>query len=271
VTQYFEQANKLIQSKTSFTSVTILSIEGSAPQDVGAKMIVTTNGLYFGTVGGGKIEAFSIKFATKYLLEKKKFSILEKIYESQSPSIQVTWNLQKDIGMTCGGRVSLLFEKYNYNQWSVAIFGAGHVAQALCDILQYHQAKVIVFDNRQDWLNKICLSLNIETKYSKNMSLEIDKLESLSQIIIMTQGHTVDVPILIEALNKNIFPFVGVIGSNSKRKQLIKELTDKNVTTEFCENFFCPIGKKIGNNSPQEIAISILSQLIEERDIYNNE
>ena len=79
--------------------------------------------------------------------------------------------------------------------------------------------------------------------------------------------HATDRPIMAEIFRQDRrFPFLGVIGSKAKRAVLIKELTADGITPEIAEQFYCPIGLEIGTNQPGEIAISVVAQLIQERD-----
>ena len=115
--EFFEKFLELKNDNTPFVAVTMTNARGSAPQDVGSRMLVGESGLLFGTVGGGKIEAHCIEYAKSLLNTQEKIK-------------SETWNLQTDIGMTCGGVVSVFFEVHcPKHDWNVAIFGAGHVSQ----------------------------------------------------------------------------------------------------------------------------------------------
>src|SRR5438128_10273738 len=102
MTTFFEELAGFMATETPLVTVTIVDTIGSVPQDRGAKMIVTAEGLRFGTVGGGKVETKAIAEARAMLSggdgETTKFA---------------QWNLQKDVGMTCGGVVKLYFESHN--------------------------------------------------------------------------------------------------------------------------------------------------------------
>ena len=117
---YFEALNELAESGRPFAAVTVVDTLGSTPQDRGSKMLVTAEGRYFGTTGGGKIEVRCIEEAKKLL---------------DDPTAPKTryfqWSLEKDIGMTCGGIVRVYFEAFNVTRWNIVVFGAGHVAQEL--------------------------------------------------------------------------------------------------------------------------------------------
>jgi xanthine dehydrogenase accessory factor len=83
----------------------------------------------------------------------------------------------------------------------------------------------------------------------------------------MTMGHATDRPILEEVFRQGrTFPFLGVIGSRAKRAVLLKELADAGIPADEAAAFHCPIGLDIGTNQPGEIAVSVVAQLIQERD-----
>ncbi len=119
---YIQRYTELSDSGTPFVSVTMVEAIGSTPQDAGSKMLVTAEGHYYGTVGGGRVEAKAIDHA---------LAMLTKENDDGAHTSFVDWNLRKDVGMTCGGSVKLYFESSNHKLWRVVIFGAGHVTQAL--------------------------------------------------------------------------------------------------------------------------------------------
>ena len=252
---YIECLDKVTKSCKSFVIITITSIKGSAPQDLGAKLIFGNNEILYGTVGGGKVEARCIEFANELIANK------------DSQKISKTWNLQKDIGMTCGGEVSFLFEPFgDENNWNIAIFGAGHVSQALVRALLPLDCNVTVIDNRKEWLDKLPESNSLNKVFTDNLANEVYRLNYKSFVVSMTMGHSHDVPILEKALKDRRFPYIGVIGSKSKKSAIIKELRALNVSEESLEGLVCPIGDDIGTNTPPEIAISIISQFLKVRD-----
>ncbi|OUR96267.1 hypothetical protein A9Q84_07875 [Halobacteriovorax marinus] len=237
----------------SFCVATLVNVVGSAPQNQGARIIVSGSGDIEGTIGGGKLERFVID---------KSVSLLNDT--NSSKSLFLTKNLQKDIGMTCGGVVSIFFEIYNHNQWNIVVFGAGHVSQSLCRFLVKLNCNVTVIDNRAEWLEKFEDVKGLKTIHNDQMKDHVVGIPKESFVIIMTMGHGADLPILNEILAKNIrFPYLGVIGSKSKRNSIEKGLRELGVTNF---DFLCPIGLNIGDNSPEEISISIMAQLLEVRD-----
>ena len=255
--QYIEQLAELDRSGKPFVSVTMVEAVGSTPQDVGSKMLVDTTGLVFGTVGGGRVERKAIEHA---------LGMLEQL-DPTSASILVEWNLQRDVGMTCGGVVRLYFETFNARKWRIVIFGAGHVAQALSRCLLSVDCQITCVDQREDWLAKFPESPKLAVIQRDEPADEVTSLRDEDFVVCMTMGHRTDRPILerIFQLDRR-FPFLGVIGSRAKRKVLVRELTEAGIADDRVENFACPIGLPLGNNQPAEIAISIAAQLLQHRD-----
>lgn len=242
--------SNLTQKRQDHIIVTLVDIKGSAPQVVGAKMIVTGHGLEAGTVGGGKIENHSIQFA------------MDMIKNYQDPSLQ-TWNLQTDIGMSCGGKVSLFFETNYFDKWTIAIFGAGHLSQELVRVISTWSCQVLVFDTRKEWLDKLTQANNICPKLVTEMKSAVKELPRGTFLVSMTQGHATDLPVLVEALKRfEDFKFLGVVGSKVKSRKIKKELQEIGLSDMAIERVQCPIGLDLGDNTPPEIAISIAAQIL---------
>lgn len=234
--------------------VTMVSARGSAPQEIGARIIVGKEGLLFGTVGGGKVEQKCIAHAKAMLLGELDHDFVE-------------WNLQKDVGMTCGGVVSLYFERILPKaKWKIAIFGAGHVAQELVRLLLRLDCEITCVDGRIEWLNKMPENPKLIKIHTENLKEVVKTLPSESFIASMTMGHAYDLPVLIEALSLQHFPYIGVIGSDSKARVLRSDLQKAGVDQQLIEQLICPIGEPFGNNQPAEIAVSIAAQMIKVRD-----
>lgn len=251
---FYEKVLFLINRNIDFVIITLTDIKGSAPQNLGAKMIVSNKEILFGTVGGGKIENHCLNFSAEFSKSKEKMA-------------SRTWNLQKDIGMTCGGHVSLLFENFSKSSdWNIAIFGAGHVSQALVRILLSLNCKLAVIEEREEWLDLLPKDNNLKIIKTNELSEYVHELADNTFIVSITKGHSFDLPILFNALSLNKFPFIGVIGSVSKRNAIERELKDLGLEPSLLKNLICPVGEKFGTNDPAEIAISITAQLLRYRD-----
>lgn len=252
---YIEALSELAATGAPFVAVTMVETTGSTPQDAGARMLVDLTGLVHGTVGGGKIEFRAIEFAQAMLRNGHPLRTV------------VDWNLQRDIGMTCGGLVKLFFEVYNRSQWNIIIFGAGHVAQALVNVLMTIDCRVTCIDGRREWLQRMADHRQLTKICSDDLPQHVDSLTDQDYVLCMTMGHATDRPILAALFNANKTPaYLGVIGSKSKRGVLIRELKTDGVAADKAASFLCPIGLPIGTNEPGEIAISIAAQLLQRRD-----
>jgi xanthine dehydrogenase accessory factor len=253
---YIQRYSELSDTGTPFVSVTTVDATGSTPQDAGSKMLVTAEGHYYGTVGGGRVEAKAIDHA---------LAMLKVESGGASHTDFVDWNLRKDVGMTCGGSVKLYFEASNHRLWRVVIFGAGHVTQALVRLLMTLPCRVTCIDPRGDWLAKLPAAPNVETIRADDPPGRVASLPDDAFVICMTRGHRSDLPVLVEIFKRGrVFPYLGVIGSKSKAAVLRRELTEAGIAKDR-QVFHCPLGLPIGTNHPGEIAVSIAAQLLEVR------
>lgn len=255
VIQHSQKLSALVASETAFAVITLVSIRGSAPQVVGAKAIATESGLESGTVGGGKIEAAALKHAQSMLTA------------ASAPACElVTWNLQTDIGMTCGGEVQLLFEVHRFEAWHIAVFGAGHVAQVLVPMLLQLHCKVTCVDPRPEWVTRIPDHPKLRKICIEDPRTMVDALPDTTFFLLVSQGHATDLPVLAEILSTREAPYIGVIGSPQKASVLQRDLAAKGIPREKIASFFCPVGLPLGNNTPAEISISVIAQMVQERD-----
>lgn len=255
-TDHIQRYLELTGAGTPFISVTMVEAIGSTPQDAGSKMLVTADGLYHGTIGGGRVESKAIDHAVSMLNDKR---------EKPTRTDFVEWNLRKDVGMTCGGTVKLYFETVNHRAWRIVIFGAGHVTQALTQLLTTLPCRVTCIDPRADWLAKLPDTPSVEAILTDDPPGCVASLPDDAFVICMTRGHKTDLPVLVEIFKTNrVFPYLGVIGSKSKAAVLRRELTEAGIP-EDQQVFHCPMGLSVGSNHPGEIAVSITAQLLEAR------
>ena len=253
--QHNQKLSELLRAERSFVTITLIDIRGSAPQIVGAKAIVTSAGIESGTIGGGKIEGTAIDHA-KQLLARRDGTTNE----------FVTWNLQTDIGMTCGGEVKLFFEVHGTVDWPIAVFGAGHVAQVLVPMLVQLHCHVTCIDPRSEWMSRIPDHPKLMKRCVQEPRTVVRELPAETFFVLMSRGHATDLPVLEEILNTRQAPYLGVIGSPQKASVLRRELAERGLAQAKIASFLCPIGLPLGNNTPAEISISVIAQLIEKRD-----
>lgn len=252
---FFEALNERMAAEEPLVVVTVVDTMGSVPQDRGAKMIVTAEGLRFGTVGGGRVETKAIGEAQAMLRG-----------ETTETTRFVQWNLAKDVGMTCGGVVKLYFESHNVGRWRIVVFGAGHVANAVVNVLIHLDCVITCIDPRPEWLAKLPDSPRLTRVLTADMPSAVTTIPDDAFVLLMTMGHTTDKPILLEILRTRSFPYLGVIGSDAKANILRRDIVEAGLPEEARRAFFCPIGLTVGTNHPYEIAVSVAAQLLQVRD-----
>lgn len=253
---YYSNLLKLLPN-TLVVQVTVIETIGSVPTEVGTKMLVTSKGLAYGTIGGGRLEKVTIEHCMKMLSENNN--------GNSKRGELIKWNLGKDLGMTCGGAVTFFFEVMDNNSWSVVIFGAGHVCNAIVNVLVTLTCQITCVDFRSEWLDKLPSSEKLLKVYLEDMSEYVSSVPDNAFVLIMTPGHKFDWPVLEKCLKRE-FPFLGVIGSKSKAAYFKEQIQLAEYPQSYKSKFYCPTGLPLGTNEPQEVAISVIAQMLQERD-----
>jgi xanthine dehydrogenase accessory factor len=247
------QVERLQDEGVPYCVATVVDARGSIPQIVGASAVFTAQGLVHGTVGGGTLEA---------ICERKALELLEQ--EKAVNNAFQRFNLQRDLGMTCGGEAALYFEVHRSElDWNIAIFGAGHVAQTLARFLVELDCRVVCIDTRAQWLERLPRSDKLQACLVSDYCDGIERIVPGADVILMTTGHRSDLPILKEIERRKVrTAHLGVIGSDAKSAIVRRDLARDGLPQAFIDGIVCPLGEKIGNNTPAEIAVGIVSRLL---------
>ncbi len=249
-----------IQKGGAFALITLVEVSGSAPQRIGAKMIVSSTGKrLWGTIGGGTVENLALK-ESKVQIQKKK-PLLKK-YELIEEG-------EKATGMLCGGTMSLFFDILGVGP-KAYIFGAGHICQRLVPLLVSLGFWTIVIDDRKDYLDESFKDSNVAETLTGTFPQIIDSIEfeKDSYIIILTYSHDLDEEILKYLLTTRLqeletWKYLGMIGSKRKVKEIFSRLKSQGIDPNLLERIHAPIGVPIRSQTPEEIAISITAEIIE--------
>ena len=265
----FEHDNKL------FVIATIIKKNGHCPQIPGSKIVITQNEEIFGTIGGGKLEFIVIKQARELLLNNQSSSliceyILSKNNEYLSLSDIKNINSVKIDSMTCGGRLIIFYDVHNIKD-VIYIFGGGHVGSSIYYFLNKLNFNIKIIDSRDiTEIAKTVSNLNYTKDSFLNIIYDQKEFEKIlflpnAYFIIVTHSHEHDYNIFSYLYNnfERIMPrYIGVIASKVKSKTILLNLIKQY---EYNENIFnkiyCPIGLKIGGTSPNDIALSIVSEI----------
>ena len=193
-------------------------------------------------------------------------------YNFLNPSANIrahleTINLNRDLGMTCAGEMTLLYEVYRpEHSWTVVVFGAGHIAQRLCRLLVELDCRVVCYDTRAEWIDRLPQSVRLERRLVQAYADGVPDVPAGAFVLVVTMGHTTDVPVLAELSRSGTRTgFIGVVGSESKAAALRRELKERGLPAGFIDHVTCPVGEKLGGNTPPEIAVSIIAQLVRVR------
>ncbi len=259
LSKYVETAAQLVHSHTPFVTTTLVQLDGHVPQDLGAKAIITSSGLHWGTVGGGRLEARAIEHSQQIL----KAAVEEK--GSLTPQM-IRYDLKQELNMVCGGMATIFYEISMQPRWVIAVFGAGHVAQATVPLLAKLHCQVLCFDPREEWLAKLPTLPNLRAIHSTDLPAMVKTVPQDAFYVVITQGHATDLPVVRAILQRGPQKYLGVIGSVPKSRTLKGTLLEEGFPRELIDGIICPIGLPIGTNDPNEIAISIAGQLIQVRE-----
>ena len=225
---------------------TVVEVVGSAPGKPGARMIVKTDGSTVGTIGGGAIE--------KRITE-------EALTMMQGRGTRLLTYELKDIGMVCGGGMSVFLEPL-IDAHPLIIFGAGHIGFALSKITKMLGFTTAVVDNRPEFANEEKLPWAdrvIADDYQK--VLHDLSFSDTTYVVILTHRHTHDFEILEHCIRQP-FSYLGMIGSRKKVDKALEQLREKGVDEETIKRIHAPIGMNIGAESPEELAVAIAAQLV---------
>ncbi len=233
--------------------VTVIAIEGSAPRGPGAKMVVTASG-QIGSIGGGHLELKATALARAAIAAR-----------DTTPRIE-RFALGPQLGQCCGGRVTLLIEGFISQSLSLTLFGAGHVGRALVDVLAGIDVRIAWIDSRDGQFPPL-VPAGVETILADDPADEVDDLPAGCYAVVMTHRHDTDLAIVEKLLRRNDLPYVGVIGSATKRARFAGQLVRRGIAAEAVARLRCPIGiAGITSKRPRDIAIAVAAELLRLRD-----
>jgi xanthine dehydrogenase accessory factor len=230
---------------------TIVRRQGSTPRRDFAKMLVSEDGSTIGSVGGGQTEAEVLKEA-KRVMETGEASLLK---------YQLTQKDAEEDGLTCGGTVEVFVEPILPDP-KLILMGAGHIGQTVAHVAHRVGFKVAVVDDRETFANRERFPQAEEIVVAP--FLEGFKAITVSQtsfILIATRGHGHDQTVLEEALQTSAC-YIGMVGSRRKTQIIVQNLLGKGIAPEALSRLYAPIGIEIGSETPEEIAVSVVAELI---------
>jgi xanthine dehydrogenase accessory factor len=246
----FEEIVRLRRAGERGALATIVYVNGSIPSFESSRMLVREDGTMVGTIGGGCVEA-EVWAAAKDVIRNEQ-------------SRKMTFNLNQeagyDAGLICGGTLEIFVEPI-VPQPRLYLFGGGHVSLALARMAYQAGFAVSVADDREAFSNASRFPMALETFTSYEDAFERIHPGPASYIVIVTRGHKDDMRVLEWAVGTPA-RYVGMIGSRRKVIEVYKALEKQGVPMDKFESVHAPVGLEIGALTPEEIAVSIIAELI---------
>lgn len=254
---WIEVLGELRAARRPCAMVVVTLVKGSGPREAGARMVVARAergigvDLVWGTIGGGRLEQQALDHCAALLART-------------APAVEsVAFPLAEKSGQCCGGEVTLFFETFPWKRRRIAIFGAGHVAQALAGLAAYLPADLLLVDARdeQEIRPRLPERKPFELLCVDHPEAEVDELADDTLVLVMTHDHALDLEIVARALPRR-FPYLGLIGSQRKRERFEKRLAARGFGSDELANLRCPIGVSKHSKEPTAIAISVAAELL---------
>lgn len=247
----FEAITEALARGEDAALVTIVSTSGSTPQRVGAKMLVFPDGRTVGTIGGGCYENDAF-WKAKDAIRSRKPQLLK--YDLNDDFAQ-------ENGLVCGGQMQVYIEPLEATP-RLYVIGAGHVGYHLARLAHTIGFRIHILDDREKFANA--------DRFPDADAIVVDhipdwlhraEIPSNAYVVVVTRGHTHDLDAL-RALAARDLRYLGLIGSKAKVKRIYDALLAEGMPPECLQRVHAPVGLDIGAVSPEEIAVSILAELI---------
>ncbi len=250
----FEEILRIRSEGGTAALATVIRAEGSTPRREGAKMLIRRDGTIVGSIGGGALEAQVCREAIDVIREAR-----PKVLH-----FNLTGEEAAEDGMLCGGNTDIFVEPIA-GQPTLYIFGAGHISVSVSRIAKMVGFKVTVIDNRAEFANTDRFP-DADEIIAEDFSRAFSKLEITrsSYIVIVTRGHQFDETVLEWAV-KTEAGYVGMIGSREKKDAVFSHLQSKGISKKLLNGVHAPIGADISAETPEEIAVSIMAEIIKVR------
>ncbi|MBI4909827.1 MAG: XdhC family protein [Acidobacteria bacterium] len=247
----YEELVRLRRSGQKCAIATIVQVNGSIPSYESAKLLVREDGSLVGTIGGGCVEA-------------EVWNAAREVMETEKPR-HMTFNLGQDAaydnGLICGGQLNVFVEPVLPQPFAY-IFGAGHISKGISKVATLAGFATVVVDNREAYANRDRFpeADAIHAAEYEEVFPKLDINES-SYLVIVTRGHKDDMRVLRWAINTRA-RYISMIGSKRKTIGVVRELEKEGIPREAFDRIHAPMGLEIGAITPEEIAISVVAEMI---------
>lgn len=244
-TRILRRAADLAERGERAVLVTLVAVEGPAPREPGARMLVFAGGRTAGTIGGGTLEAHAVARAEGLL--------------PSGGTLLETLDLT-DRGLKCGGGKATLFYEVLVPEAELAIFGAGHVGQALARLAREVGAFPVTLYAGRGEAGEDTPAVEV---ISCPGFADLPPLSERAYVVICTDSHATDLAVAERILRQSPGPaYVGMLGSTAKSAEIRARLREAGIPPRRVETVRCPVGLPLGGRSPGLVALSILAEVV---------
>lgn len=252
-----KEAARLLENGTSFALCTVIEKRGSGPRDLGAKMIIREDEETYGTIGGGVLESALVNECMKALKEGK--------------SRRVTFNMTREkkegmieTGLICGGELTVFIDIIEPDL-RLIIVGSGNVALSLAKLAEILRFRILVVDDNSEIANQERFPM-AERIIAGDLAEILSELDVGSKdFVVIAHGEPeLDYAALEKMLEKKP-AYVGLLGSKTKVAILVQRLRKQGISEAELKILHAPLGLDIGAQTPEEIGISILAEIIQHK------
>lgn len=237
-----------IKANRKAALVTLIEEEGSSPGKQGNMLVVFEDGSTLGTIGGGTLENRAYEEAEACM------------EEGISKTLHCKLNDTGDLHMKCGGTASVFIRAF-VPKSKLIIAGGGHIALELSKLGKLAGFHVVVFEDREEYAGRDRFPECESVLGDIGESLRRYPLDSDCHVVIVTRGHECDGAALRAVLGSSA-AYIGMIGSKSKVRYMMDRLISEGIDRKELERVYAPIGLKLGGDTPSEIAVSILAEIM---------
>jgi len=256
--KWLDALNRHLQNGNCCVVVTVSGVEGSAPREVGARMVVGLNDVA-DTIGGGALEHDAIAHARGLMANCDDGAQVE----------AKTFSLGRDLAQCCGGKVSLNFEYHPTGKFNVVVFGAGHVAQSVAQLLQELPCYATFYDSREEWLNQLPIHASCAGTIKSHLLQQnpfgvVEQCPDRAYFLVMTHSHELDFDLVEAILGRGDSRYCGLIASKSKAARFRSRLSSKGFSQTELAKLTAPIGRELKTGKlPMEVAIAAVSEMLQ--------
>lgn len=250
--EIYQELSNIMQRGGQAVLATVINSQGSAPRNAGAKMLIKEDGSFIGTVGGGKLEHDVLKKAPQ-IMKSGESQIMHFDLSGKEPD-----------GMICGGQADVFLELIKSKE-TLFLCGAGHISFATAAIGKMLGFRIVVIDPRPEFNNRerfpdadVLVVEDYQDAFKK-LTITAD-----DYIIIYTPQHSRDEDCLQLACG-TVAKYIGMIGSKKKSREIKDHLLAKGISRKIIDSVHSPIGLEIEAETPEEIAVSILAEVVKVR------